>query len=134
MKPAALQFIDFEALIKPNDFGRIATYMRGRETMADLQLFLDSVVVRCFSEKYTLLLKKRECVRNPQQLALWKHYEQQSEYFPQKLFITQGDIANLTGRLVDKKTSNRLAMLRHLQLLQEQRHKTTVCYVWLGMP
>lgn len=129
-----MQFIDFEAKINADDFGRISQYMRGRETLADLQQFLDSVVVRCFSEKYMLLFKKRECVRNPKQLAMWIHYEQQASYFPQRLFITQGDISNITGRMVDKKTTNRLAMLRHLQLVQEQRHKSTVCYVWLGMP
>lgn len=133
MKPAALQFIDFELPpLETSDFARIPQYMRGRETLGELRLFLDTVIVRCFTEKYKLLNKKRECVRNPQQLTLWKHYDLQAKYFPQRLFITQGDIATLTGRLVDKKTANRMAMLRHLQIVQEQRHQSTVCYVWLG--
>lgn len=133
IKPAALQFVDFELeRLADSDFRRIPQYMRGRETLAELQQFLDAVIVRCFTDKYTLLHKKRECVRNPQQLAMWKHFVTQASYFPHRMFITQGDIANLTGRLVDKKTANRIAMLRHLQIVQEQRHQSTVCYLWLG--
>lgn len=104
--------------------------MKGRETLDELRHFFDSVIVKCFTIKYTLMHKHREVVRNQHDMILWKHYHSQAEYFPNRLFITQGDISNATNKMVDKKMANRISMLRHIQLLQEQRHKSTVCYIW----
>lgn len=106
--------------------------MKGRESLDELCHFLDSVIIKCFTTKYTLMHKHREVVRNQHDLNMWKHYHQQADYFPNRMFITQGDISHDTGKMVDKKMANRIGMLRHIQVIQEQRHKATVCYIWLG--
>lgn len=56
--------------------------MKGRDTLSDLQNFLDTVIIRCFSEKYALALKERRFVRNFQDIEQWKMYRSQQEYFP----------------------------------------------------
>lgn len=54
--------------------------MKGRETLDDIQNFLESVIIRCFTSKYTLLPKRREAVA-PMELDLWSLYKSQEEYF-----------------------------------------------------
>lgn len=54
--------------------------MKGRETLDDIQQFLESVIIRCFTSKYTLLPKRREAVA-PMELELWSLYKSQEEYF-----------------------------------------------------
>lgn len=105
--------------------------MKGRDTIDDLQHFLNSVISKCFSIKYTLYLKQRENVRNQQDLTLWKLYHSQQQYFPTRKFITEGDISNYTKKLIDKKASSRIVMLRHIQILQEIRKNSTTFYIWL---
>lgn len=104
--------------------------MKGRDTLDDLQHFMDNVIVRCFSEKYALFHKQQNCVRNPQDLLRWKLFHQQCEYFPRRQFITEGDITGLTNKMIDKKTQSRIIMLRHIRVLQEMRKNGVVFYLW----
>lgn len=57
--------------------------MRGRETLDDIQIFLENVIIRCFTSKYTLLPKRREAVP-PMDLDLWNLYKSQEDYFKGK--------------------------------------------------
>lgn len=54
--------------------------MKGRESLDDVQQFLESVIIRCFTSKYTLLPKRREAVL-PMELDLWNLFKSQEEYF-----------------------------------------------------
>lgn len=45
-------------------------------------------------------------------------------------FITQGDICRLTDKQIDKKTSGRITILRHLKVIREERKNAAVCYIW----
>lgn len=56
------------------------SYMKGRENLEDVQQFLETVLVRCFTAKYALLPKRREAVP-PNELHLWRLYQSQEEYF-----------------------------------------------------
>lgn len=129
-KPIQLQFIDFEARITPEEFATIPSYMKGRESLDELRAFLEQIVISCFTEKYTLLCKKREAIRNPHDVEMWKIYKQQKDDFPGKYFVTEGDIARKIGRLIDKKMNSKLQMLRHLNIIKEARKIKTVYYVW----
>ncbi|XP_055908571.1 uncharacterized protein LOC129943276 [Eupeodes corollae] len=124
------QFIDFEAEITSEIFESIPKYMRGRETVEELKNFLDTVLVPCFNEKYQLLHRHRDCIRNHVDLDMWKLYNDQASYFPGQNFITQGDISRRIKKMLDKKSQNKITMLRHLGILQEQRKAQTVCYIW----
>ncbi|XP_058833772.1 uncharacterized protein LOC131691419 [Topomyia yanbarensis] len=130
MKPRCLSFLDFNICITPEEFEQIPKYMKGRESLDELVGFLQSVVVSCFEEKYSLLYKNKKAVVNQQDLALWKVFHQQQSAFPNSKFITQGDIARKLGRLIDKKVNAKLTMLRHLHILQETRSEGTVYYIW----
>lgn len=57
--------------------------MKGRETLDDIQHFLETVIIRCFTSKYTLLPKKREALA-PMEMDLWSLYKSQEEYFKGK--------------------------------------------------
>lgn len=131
MKPRCLSFLDFNVHISLEEFEQIPKYMRGRESLDELVNFLQSVIVSCFEEKYSLLYKNKKAVTNQQDLILWKAYNQQQLAFPNNKFITQGDIARKMGRLIDKKFNAKLTMLRHLHILQETRHEATVYYLWI---
>lgn len=130
MKPRCLSFLDFDFRINQVEFDQIPKYMRGRENLDELVAFMQTVIVSCFEEKYTMLYKNKKAVTNQQDLALWKVYNQQQEAFPHMKFITQGDIARKMGRLIDKKINVKLQMLRHLRILQETRNEGTVYYLW----
>lgn len=54
--------------------------MKGRETIFDIQEFLETVVVPSFTSKYTLLPKRREAVA-PIEVELWNLYRSQEAYF-----------------------------------------------------
>lgn len=111
------------------------------------------MIVPCFTEKYQLLHRKRECITNPRDRELWKLYREQVSYFPGKpvfhseplsriesliyspvgeKFVTQGDISRKIEKVVDKKMCTRIAMLRQLCILQEQRKASVVCYIWIA--
>lgn len=124
------QFMDFEAEITNQMFESIPKYMRGRETVDELKNFLETILVPCFNEKYQLLHRHRDCIRNHADLDLWKVYKDQSSYFPGQNFITQGDVSRKIKKMLDKKSQNKITMLRHLGILQEQRKAQTVCYIW----
>ncbi|XP_063705748.1 spindle and kinetochore-associated protein 1-like [Culicoides brevitarsis] len=129
-QPMQLQFIDFEAQVTHEDFAGIPSYMKGRESLEELRAFLDQIVISCFTEKYTLMCKKRDAIRNPHDIEIWKIYKQQKDDFPGKYFVTEGDIARKIGRLVDKKMNCKLQMLRHLGIIKEVRKVKTVYYIW----
>lgn len=129
-KPIQLQFLDFDAHISPEEFSTVPSYMKGRETLGELRDFLEKTVITCFTDKYTLLCKTRDAIRNPHDVEMWKTYKQQKDDFPGKYFVTEGDIARKIGRLVDKKMNSKLQMLRHLNIIKEIRVKKTIYYVW----
>ncbi|XP_039430117.1 uncharacterized protein LOC120413385 [Culex pipiens pallens] len=131
MKPRCLSFLDFNVVISQEDFEQIPKYMRGRESVDELVTFLQTVVVACFEEKYTLLYKNKKAITNQQDLALWKAFNLQQAAFPNHKFVTQGDIARKMGRLIDKKVNGKIQMLRHLHIMQETRHEGTVYYFWI---
>lgn len=106
--------------------------MRGRETIDDLVNFLEATVIPCFNEKYQLLHRHRDYIRNNADLELWKVYNGQASYVPGQNFITQGDVSRLLKRTIDKKTLNKFTILRHIGILQEVRKSQTVCYVWVA--
>lgn len=105
--------------------------MKGRESVAELNDFLETVFIKCFNEKYVLLHKKRDTVRNPMGLEIWKLYHTQEDYFPGSKFITQGDISRMLGRQLDKKFFTRVTILKHLQIIQEKRQAQTIFYIWV---
>lgn len=84
MKPRCLSFLDFNVVISQEDFEQIPKYMRGRESVDELVTFLQTVVVACFEEKYTLLYKNKKAITNQQDLALWKAFNLQQAAFPSK--------------------------------------------------
>ena len=57
--------------------------MKGRESLAELQAFLETVIIKAFTVKYTLLPKKREIV-TPAEVDLWNLYNKQEKYFKGK--------------------------------------------------
>lgn len=130
LNPIPFTFLDFEYRITPEQYESIPKYMRGRESVDDLRNFLDAVIVPCFNKKYQLIHRQRSAVRNRHDLELWKVYNQQSSYVPGRNFITAGDISQHLHKMLDKKQQNRIVMLRHLGVLQEQRVGQTVCYIW----
>uniref|UniRef100_A0A336LWC8 SKA complex subunit 1 n=1 Tax=Culicoides sonorensis TaxID=179676 RepID=A0A336LWC8_CULSO len=129
-KPVQLQFLDFEAHISVEDFAAIPSYMKGRESLDELRSFLEQTLITCFTDKYTLMCKKRDAVRNPHDIEMWKVYNQQKGDFPHKYFITEGDLSRKLGKLVDKKINNKLQMLRHLNIIKEMRKVKTIYYIW----
>lgn len=58
--------------------------MRGREVLEEIQQFLDTMIIRCFTIKYALLPKRREIIA-PMEMDLWNLYKSQEEYFKGKL-------------------------------------------------
>lgn len=123
--------------------------MCGRETLDQLNSFLETIIIPCFNEKYKLIHKERSGLRNLNDLDLWKLYKEQASLLPGKFqlivivniyfhtyelpgrtFITPGDITRKLNKMLDKKTLNRLVMLRHIGILNEIRIEQTVCYVW----
>lgn len=126
-----LQFTDFEADISREDFGRIPSYMKGRVSQAELQDFLDNVVIRTFNDKYRILYQARASLK-PAEYNLQLMFKNQSSYFEDGLkFITIGDIARILEKNVEKKDDRFLQMLRHLQIIREARKNSIVCYIWL---
>lgn len=105
--------------------------MKGRETLEELNGFLHNTIIRCFTDKYTLAAKDRQVITNQHDITLWKLYESQTDYFPGKKFITQGDLSTMIKKMIDKKTSSRIQMLRHIQILREERKNSTICYIWM---
>ncbi|XP_067617721.1 spindle and kinetochore-associated protein 1-like [Eurosta solidaginis] len=128
--PVPFTFVDFEYHITIEKFESIPKYMRGRESVDELRSFLDTVIVPCFNKKYQLMHRQRSTVKNRNDLDMWKVYNQQSSYVPGRNFITTGDISQHIHRMLDKKQQNRIVMLRHIGVLQEQRVGQTVCYIW----
>lgn len=124
-----LQFSDFEAEITSEEFAKVPSYMRGRASQADLQDFLDNVVIRTFNNKYRILFQHRAALK-PSECNLQSMFKSQSLYFKEK-FITVGDIARILDKNVEKKDDKLLQMLRHLQVIREARKDSIVCYIWL---
>lgn len=58
--------------------------MKGREHLSDIQHFLETVIIKSFTEKYALLPKRREAVQK-YELDVWNMYKQQEEYFKGKM-------------------------------------------------
>uniref|UniRef100_U5EXS1 SKA complex subunit 1 n=1 Tax=Corethrella appendiculata TaxID=1370023 RepID=U5EXS1_9DIPT len=112
-------------------FQAIPKYMRGRETVEDLNLFLKTIV-QCFTDKYSVMKKRRDHIRNPGEMELWRMFREQEPLFKNQKFITQGDIARTLDRMIDRKLNARLQMLRHLQIIQETRKNNTIFYIWIN--
>jgi hypothetical protein len=105
------------------------SYLKARLTLSELDDFLQNTIIKCFNEKYVLFYKSRSAVR-PADIALWLCYQEQNSYFNGENFITQGDISRFLNRMIDKKTENKITILRHLGILKENRRKSTICYLW----
>jgi len=58
------------------------SYLRGRDTCDDLNNFLTTIIIKCFTDKYTLSCKSREAVIRQADLNLWMLYQQQKQTFP----------------------------------------------------
>uniref|UniRef100_A0A1A9UJZ8 SKA complex subunit 1 n=1 Tax=Glossina austeni TaxID=7395 RepID=A0A1A9UJZ8_GLOAU len=132
---AAIQFLDFDVKITKQQFQSIPKYMLGRETFADINNFLELVIIKCFNEKYELLPRPRSVVlRNINDLELWKTYNDQETLVPGGYkFITSVDIARkLEKNILDRKTLNRITILRHVGVLQEYRVNQLICYIWVA--
>ncbi|CAO1436110.1 unnamed protein product [Diamesa hyperborea] len=123
-------FNDFDVeQIARQDFAKIPQYMKGRSNLEELQEFLENVIVKTFTAKYTLFFKKRAALV-PADYQLWDMYREQASYFEGCRFITQGDICRVIEKQVDKKVEAKLQMLRHLQIIKESRKSSVVCYIW----
>lgn len=124
-----LQFTDFEADITETDFASIPSYMKGRSTLKDLTLFANDVIIRTFNDKYQILSQKREALK-PTDVPLQSQFKAQSIYFKDQKFVTQNDIARVTGRAYDKKDKF-FQMLRHLQIIRQARENSLDCVIWM---
>ncbi|XP_059616155.1 uncharacterized protein LOC132261356 [Phlebotomus argentipes] len=127
---AAAKSQDFNFTITQSLFEQIPRYMRGRDTLNDLQDFLESVIHKCFMEKYKMLCRERNTIALRDR-HLYDLFLEQEKEFPTRTFITQGDITRIIGKMIDKRTSTRLQMLRHIKILQEVRKKSTIYYMLL---
>lgn len=131
IRPIAICFDDFVYKISPNDFEQIPKYMKGRDTYSDLDAFFENTIVSVFNEKYQLLHRVKNFVKVPADVELWRTYNEQKSYFPGQHFITNEDIARkLKIKTLDKRTQNKIIMLKHLAILQEQRKQQLICYIW----
>ncbi|XP_055381698.1 uncharacterized protein LOC129612203 [Condylostylus longicornis] len=131
-QPKQIYFINFELEINPADFELIPKYVKGRETLFELQRFLDDIVIPCFNEKYQLVHKKREGVKNNTEFNLWKLYKAQTVLFPNENFIAQDEIAKkMNKQKLDRNSLSKLAMLRHLGVLQMEHKEQNVFFIWI---
>lgn len=64
----------------------ICSYMKGRDTVHEIQDFLDRIIIKCFTMKYLLLPKRREAVPSGD-MDKWNLYKSQEEYFAGTIFI-----------------------------------------------
>lgn len=124
-----LQFTDFEVDITENDFASIPGYMKGRSTLKDLTLFVNDVIIRTLNDKYQILGQKREALK-PTDVPLQNQFKAQATYFKEQKFVTQNDIARVTGRTYDKKDKF-FQMLRHLQIIRQARENSFDCVIWM---
>uniref|UniRef100_A0A1A9WU84 SKA complex subunit 1 n=1 Tax=Glossina brevipalpis TaxID=37001 RepID=A0A1A9WU84_9MUSC len=131
---SAIEFSDFDVKVTKLHFQSIPKYMLGRETHADINNFLKQVIIKCFNEKYELLPKPRSVVlRNINDLELWKTYNDQENLLSGYNFITSVDVARkLEKSILDRKTLNRITILRHVGILQEYRVNQMICYIWVA--
>lgn len=79
MRPISLKFVDFDYKITEEEFSKLPSYMKGRETMRDIQGFLDDVVVATLTSKYMLVPKRKEAVA-AKEVDLWNLYKSQETY------------------------------------------------------
>ncbi|XP_055678520.1 spindle and kinetochore-associated protein 1-like [Lutzomyia longipalpis] len=121
---------EFDFCLAPRHFDSIPKYMRGRDTKEDLQNFLDGVIGPCFCEKYSMMCRDRNSIPIRERNLFDLFYEQEKD-FPNRKFITQGDISRYLGSMLDKRTSSRIQMLRHIKILQDVRKKSSIYYIWL---
>lgn len=128
--PIRLNFEEFEFEVTVEMFNKVPKYMVGRESLDEINTFLESIIIACFNEKYQLLYRKRSTLRKPKDMELWNLYNQQESYVPGKFFITAGDISRKIGKMIDKKLQNRITILRNIGILKEQRVSQIVCYIW----
>lgn len=81
IKPLSLNFLDFEVQLTQDEFNLIPKYMKGRETLEEMNYFLEKTVSKCFNDKYTLLFKQRQAVKQCDK-ELWNRYQMQIKYCP----------------------------------------------------
>ncbi|XP_055697580.1 spindle and kinetochore-associated protein 1-like [Phlebotomus papatasi] len=124
-----LHFPEFNFDITPDIFGRIPKHMFGRNNIDDVQNFLDTVIIKCFVDKYRILFCKRDSISLSERI-LYDLFRKQEKEFPNRQFITQEDVVRCVGQMIDKRTHSRIQILRHIKVLQEVRKKTTIYYLW----
>lgn len=81
IKPLSLNFLDFEKQLTQDEFNMIPKYMKGRETLEEMNYFLEKTVSKCFNDKYSLLFKQRKAVKQCDK-ELWNRYQMQIKYCP----------------------------------------------------
>lgn len=123
-----LKFSDFEAEITSEQFDKIPSYIRGRLSLAEVQSYLDEVVIKCFNAKYELLYKNRAILK-PSDYSLQIFYKEQMGYFDGMKFVTIGDISRIKN--VDKKCEKYIQCLRFLNIIKEMRKNSATCYLWV---
>ncbi|KAL5284232.1 hypothetical protein ACFFRR_006484 [Megaselia abdita] len=135
IRPVSICFDDFSFKITQEMFLTIPKYMKGRETCDELNAFLENIIISIFNEKYQLLHRVRNFVKQPADFELWKLYNEQISYFPGQNFITNADvIRKMEVKSIDKRTQSKIVMLRHIAVLQEQRKQHLTCYIWIANP
>lgn len=127
-----VHFPEFDFTITRGIFETIPKHMCGRTNIDDIQNFLDTVIIKCFIFKYRILSRKRNSIPVKDR-HLYDLFLEQEKEFPNRLFITQGDITRCIGQMIDKRTNSRIQALRHIKVLQEVRKKTTIYYLWLPL-
>lgn len=81
IKPVSLNFLDFEIQLTQEEFNMIPKYMKGRETLDELNLFLEKTISKSFNDKYSLIFKQRNAVKQCDK-ELWNRYQMQIKYCP----------------------------------------------------
>ncbi|XP_055699845.1 uncharacterized protein LOC129799707 [Phlebotomus papatasi] len=127
-----LHFPEFDFTITQGIFESVPKHMCGRINIDDIQNFLDTVINKCFVFKYRVLSRERNSIPLKDR-HLYDLFLEQEKEFPNRLFITQGDITRCIGQMIDKRTNSRIQILRHIKVLQEVRKKTTIYYLWLPL-
>lgn len=127
---AQLNFSDFEAEIKKEDFDRVPSYIRGRFSLGEVQEFLEAVVIKCFNEKYELLYKNRSVLKQSE-FQLQLTFKDQQHYFENQKFVTIGDLSRTQNKNIDKKDDKYLQLLRHLGIIKEVQKNSVKCFLWV---
>lgn len=121
----------FEATITNEKFEKVPAYMKGRNSIIELQHFVNTVLIRAFNEKYKLLQQTKSSLKSPDR-ALYNEFKVQEPSFGDQNFITADDLLRaLDQKNINKKNDRFIQMLRHLGVIRESRKGPTTFYIWM---